>query len=252
MAKKYDSYAPSSSYAKAALRTFSNEQKTKNQIKKAGLTDVISWETYTFFKFSAVLLAIGAVVAYASYKEWTFALLDYIIMVACFSITGYPNSKLNDLAKKRTKAVNRELADTLDLLVACVEAGQALPQAMLFTAKERPDSVLSYEFSYGLDQMDNGRSFQDVLTLMGTRIDSREFKLSLGAMKEGLNNGSPLGPILTKQSEMVREMRKQAAHEWATKIPVKLTVPLVFCIFPAIFIVILGPAVIRIMDVFLG
>ena len=250
--RKIDSaLAPQSSVMRAFVRTFTNEKKTRDQIRKAGLTDVISWESWVFLKLAALVLAVTAVLAFGTWRDWDFGLVEWVVMGILVALMALPGAKLKDKAKLRTRAVNRELADTLDLLVACVEAGQSLPQAMLFTATERPDSVLSYEFMYGLNQMDNGRTFHEALSVMGDRVESREFKLSLGAMREGMQNGSPLGPILKKQADMVREMRKQAAHEWAAKIPVKLMIPLVFCIFPALLIVVLGPAVINIYRAFI-
>ena len=179
---------PQSSVGRAFVRTFTNEQKTKDQIRKAGLTDVISWESFIFLKIAALVLALTAVIAFGTWRQWDFGLIEWVFMGVIFGVMALPGAKLKDKAKMRTKVVNRELADTLDLLVACVEAGQSLPQAMLYTASERPDSVLSYAFMYGLQQMENGRSFHDALGIMANRVDSRELKLSLGAMREGMQN----------------------------------------------------------------
>ena len=167
-------------------------------------------------------------------------------------VLGYflPNLVLKQVADKRSERIQRELPDALDMLTISVEAGLAFDAALAQVARNT-EGPLAEEFFRVLSEMQIGRSRMDALRAMSERTDVDDVRAFVSAMTQADTFGIPIANVLRVQSEEMRVKRRQRAEERAQKVPVKILFPLIFCIFPVLFIVLLGPAVISIFRVLL-
>jgi tight adherence protein C len=153
---------------------------------------------------------------------------------------------LYDIAARRQDQIRRELPDALDLLTLCVEAGQGFDGALALVST-RMSGPLSREIARALQEMQMGMRRMDAIRGMGTRTSVTELRSFCTAVIQAGDLGIPIANVLREQAEEMRLKRRQHADEQARKVPVKLVVPLVLLLLPAIFLVVLGPAVLQIM-----
>jgi tight adherence protein C len=157
----------------------------------------------------------------------------------------YPDVLVNRKIDDRQKEISRKLPDILDLLVISVEAGLGFEQALDRTCTAVP-GALSDEFRRMLHEIRIGSSRADALRAMADRTDVSELRAFILAMLQADTFGVSISRLLRAQADEMRIRRRLRAQELAQKAPVKMLFPLVFCIFPSIFVVILGPAFIQI------
>ena len=160
-----------------------------------------------------------------------------------------PNSRLDNKVKTRQASVQRTLPDVLDMLVISVEAGLGFEQAVDRVIHNVPGE-LSDEFARVLGETTAGSTRSDALRGLQERVDIPEIRSFVLAMIQADKFGVSIGRVLRAQADEMRIKRRQLAQEKAQKAPVKMLIPMVFCIFPALFVVILGPAMINIMENF--
>lgn len=161
---------------------------------------------------------------------------------------GYllPGIWLGQQIKKRKKAIVKALPDALDLLCICVEAGLSFDQAMQ-RLTDKWDDALAREFKKVLSDTRLGRARRDALKDMVARCGVDDVQTFIGAVIQAEQLGVSIGRILRIQSDQMRVRRRQRAEEEAQKAPIKMLFPMVFLIFPSLFVVILGPAVPRLL-----
>jgi tight adherence protein C len=163
-----------------------------------------------------------------------------------------PDFWLTHRIRNRQKMIRRGLADALDLLVICVEAGLALDQALLRVAQELriTHPALSEELDLVTAEMRLGKSRIEALRELATRTGVEDIKGLVAMLIQTDRFGTSIAQSLRVHADDLRSKRRQRAEEAAAKTTVKMVPPLVFFIFPALFVVILGPAVIAIMRQF--
>lgn len=158
-----------------------------------------------------------------------------------------PDSMLKKRVQARQHEIQITLPDVLDLLVISVEAGLGFEQALDRVIHSVP-GALSEEFSRMLGETRAGANRSDAMRAMDDRVNVPELRSFVMAIIQADTFGVSIGRVLRSQSEEMRIKRRQLAEEQAQKAPVKMMIPMVFCIFPALFAVVLGPAILQIKD----
>lgn len=173
--------------------------------------------------------------------------------VVAASIAGYmaPNLYLYQQAYDRAEVMQRSLPDAIDLLTISVESGLGFDAAVAQVARNT-EGPLADEFSRMLQEMQIGRGRSDALRSMAERTNLPDLRGFVSAMVQADAFGIPVGQVLRVQSSEIRVKKRQWAEEKAQQVPVKILVPLIFCILPCLFIAVLGPAGITIFDNFRG
>jgi tight adherence protein C len=168
------------------------------------------------------------------------------------ALAGYygPNMALHQAAYNRSQQIRKDLPDALDLLTISVEAGLAFDAAVSQVARNT-EGPLADEFFRVLQEMQIGMGRSEALRALGERTDVEELRGFVTAMVQADSFGIPIANVLRVQAREMRIKRSQRAEELAQKVPVKILFPLIFCILPVLFIVVLGPAAVTIYDAFI-
>ena len=180
-------------------------------------------------------------------------ILTKILVVVGVTLAGFfaPTMYLYQRAYDRSSRLLRELPDAIDLLTISVESGLGFDAAVQQVA-HNTEGPLAEEFSRVLREMQIGSSRSEALRALSERTNVNELRSFVSAMVQADAFGIPIANVLRVQSSELRVKRRQRAEEKAQQVPVKMTIPLIFCILPSLFIVIMGPAVIQVMDSFAG
>jgi tight adherence protein C len=160
-----------------------------------------------------------------------------------------PDAWLNRKVEERHIELQEKLPDVLDLLTISVEAGLGFEQALDRTIAAVP-GALSDEFARMLGEVRAGASRADAMRAMEQRTNVPEVRSFVLAILQADTFGVSIGRVLRAQSDEMRIKRRQLAQEKAQKAPVKMLIPMVFCVFPSLFVVVLGPAIINISENF--
>ncbi len=176
-----------------------------------------------------------------------------LLIAVCFLVAGVmlPQMWLRSRVTARQKAIIKSLPDAFDLITTCVEAGLGL-DAALSRVSEKVEGPFAFELRRTLRDISLGKMRRDALVELGERTGVPDLISFVNAVIQAELMGSSVGTVLRVQSEQLRVRRRQRAEEQAYKAPVKMIFPLILCIFPTLFIVILGPAIITIMNDFPG
>jgi len=169
------------------------------------------------------------------------------------SIAGYmaPNMYLYQVGYDRTQKMQKAMPDALDLLTISVESGLGFDAALSHVARNT-EGPLAEEFARVLQEMQIGLGRGAALRALGERTHVPELKGFVSSMVQADALGIPVAQVLRVQSKEIRTKRRQRAEEQAQKVAVKILIPLIFCILPSLFIAVLGPAAIGIMESFSG
>ncbi len=160
-----------------------------------------------------------------------------------------PFAVVYDQGVRRQDQIRRQLPDALDLLTVSVEAGLGFDAALMQVAGVMP-GALAREFARVLQEMQMGVRRADAMRSLGQRTRVVELRTVSIAVVQATDLGIPIAGVLREQAAQMRLRRRQRAEEQARKVPVKIVVPLILCILPSLFIVVIGPGVLNIMHSF--
>jgi tight adherence protein C len=196
--------------------------------------------------------AIGAILAVNGEKEW-----GMLIGQTVFGLgLGFmlPNLWLSLSVGRRTDSIRAGLPDSLDLMVVAVESGLGLDAAMQRVGEEMRNvhRDLSEEFQIATVETQMGVPRTEALTKMALRTNVPEMRALVAVIAQAEKLGTSIAKALRNQAESLRTKRRQKAEERAQKTAVKLLLPLILFIFPTIFVVLVGPAVIQLYNMFTG
>jgi tight adherence protein C len=174
-----------------------------------------------------------------------------VVGFLAIGLLGYwlPNIVLTNAVQRRQNAIRNALPDSIDLLTICVEAGLGFDAALAHVSKSTT-GPLADEFYRTLQEVQLGRSRNEAMRNLADRSNVTELRAFMLAMVQADIFGVSVANVLRVQANEMRLKRRQLAEERAMKVPIKVLFPVLFCIFPALFVVILGPAIMRIADVF--
>ena len=224
--------------------------KLRLKMLNAGFRAESAVAVFLGIKFTCLIVALAITVP-TLYSRYGFTRTGITYMVLGSAVGFYlPGLVLGSIKRKRSEAIFLGLPDALDLLVVCVEAGLGLDAAMRRVASELAAScpVLCEELAIANFQLQMGRTRKDVLHDLGTRTGVNDMRALAAVLIQAERFGSSIATALRVQSESMRVRRRQYAEERAAKTAVQLLFPLVLFIFPGIFVVLVGPAAIQIMD----
>lgn len=176
--------------------------------------------------------------------------LTYVLAVV-LPLLGYflPELLLQSQGQKRSEQITLELADTLDQMTIAVEAGLGFESAMAQVARNGR-GPLAEELVRTLQDMQVGQSRRIAYEALGTRTDVRDLRRFVSAVIQADAYGVAIADVLRTQAGEMRLKRRQRAEEKAMQIPVKVIFPLMLCILPVLFIILLGPAMMDILAAF--
>lgn len=216
---------------------------TRRKLMLAGITGPDSADR--FLAVRMVGMALTPVWFFLVFNLFTgLSALSSAGLLTCCSVLG-PKVWLTRKTKERQVAISKALPDILDVLTISVEAGLGFEQALDRVVRSVP-GTLSEEFGRMLGETRAGASRAEALRSIDERTDIPELRSFILAVIQADTFGVSIGRILRGQADEMRIKRRQQAQEKAQKAPIKMLVPMVFCIFPALFVVVIGPAVLNI------
>jgi tight adherence protein C len=209
------------------------------------------WDPDRVLVAKVACLSGGAVLGLLFLALFGFAWPLRVLGFLAIGLLGYwlPNMVLTNAVQRRQAEIRSALADSIDLLTICVEAGLGFDAAMAHVSKNT-SGPLADEFYRTLQEVQLGRSRNEAMRNLADRSNVPELRAFVLAMVQADIFGVSVANVLRVQAKDMRIKRRQLAEERAMKVPIKVLFPVLFCIFPALFVVILGPAVMRIADVF--
>ncbi|MCD8508804.1 MAG: type II secretion system F family protein [Bacillus sp. (in: Bacteria)] len=229
----------------------SNEKKEKldSKLDKAGNPKGMTAVEFRLFQMILLILLPLGFGAYTLLLNMAFTNTFLAVLLGLGIALYFPNYYLKQKTTVRNKQAQKELPDFLDLLTVSIEAGLGFDSALSKVVAKR-GGVLSNEFQRCLEEMRLGKTRREALSGIRDRLDAEDVKTLIGSIIQAEQLGIGMVQILRVQSNEIREKRKQRAEEQAMKAPIKMLFPLVIFIFPCIFIVLLGPAIIGILETF--
>jgi tight adherence protein C len=200
-----------------------------------------------------VLGAIGGFVGGIIFSLVFDAPTTKLVIIAGITLAGFfaPAMYLYQKGYDRASRLQRELPDAIDLLTISVESGLGFDAALQQVA-HNTQGPLADEFSRVLREMQIGSSRSEALRALAERTSVVELRSFVSSMVQADAFGIPIANVLRVQSSEMRVKRRQRAEEKAQQVPVKMTIPLIFCILPCLFVAVMGPAAIHMIDSFSG
>jgi tight adherence protein C len=220
----------------------------RRQLMTAGYRSLTAAIVYSASRMICpVLAAIAALSAFGLRRGWMIAILAGFVGVML------PGFWLARQTRRRQKVIRNGLPDALDLLIVCLEAGSSLDQGIVKASDELEIAypALAEELRLVTTEIRAGKPRLEALKNLAARTKVDDVRALVAMLIQTDRFGTSVAQALRTHADTSRTKRRQSAEERAAKLSVKLVFPLVFFLFPALYVVILGPAVIRIMQVFM-
>jgi tight adherence protein C len=221
----------------------------ERQLIQAGQPITLAGFLGAAFLLEALVLAMGVMLILPTASEGGIQLLA----LPALAVLGFlmPRIWLGNRVRHRQKEILKSLPDAFDLITTCVEAGLGLDAALAKVA-EKVEGPFAEELLISLKEISLGKMRRDALKELGERTGVPDLVSFINAVVQAETMGTSIASVLRVQAEQMRTRRRQRAEQQAYQAPVKMIFPLVLCIFPTLFIVILGPAAISIYQSFVG
>jgi tight adherence protein C len=209
------------------------------------------WDAERVLAFKIIGAVGGFVLSLVLFQLISLSPFIQIVATALLTFVGFiaPDSVVNSRVEDRKKEILRTLSDTLDLLTISVEAGLSLNAAIAMVVRNVP-GVLSSEFARMLQEIQLGVPRSDSFRHLAERTDVDELNAFALAMVQADVFGVSISSVLRTQAVQLRIKRRQAIEAKAAQTPVKIVFPLILCVLPALFVVIVGPGAIQIVNSF--
>ena len=222
-------------------------EETRHQLELAGQTTDPTQFFLQRIVFTVIFGIVGLLLGFVIMKKPFMEAVAYTLIG--FALGNYfPMLSLRSKIRKRQDNILKALPDALDLLTICVEAGLGFDAAM-GKVYEKWDNELALAFGRVLREIQLGKLRRDALKDMSDRMDVPDVNIFTAAIIQSEQLGVSMSKILRVQSDQMRTKRRQRAQEKAQQAPVKMMIPMVLLIFPSIWIVLLGPAIIQVMNI---
>ncbi len=220
--------------------------RTRRYLELAGLSQKIGPAEFVAARYILSLLLGGVVILLMGRLNMPMS-RKLLLIVVSFALGYYmPGSWLGSKIRRRQKEILKALPDALDLLTICVEAGLSFDAAMAKVV-EKWDNELSLAFARVLQEIQLGKLRREALRDMADTMDIRDVSNFVAALIQADQLGVSIAKVLRIQSDQMRVRRRQRAEELARQAPIKMIIPIVFLIFPALFIILLGPGVLTVI-----
>jgi tight adherence protein C len=225
-------------------------EELQHKLTQAGFETPTAPATYFLFRIGMFVLL--PVLAMIVVPRTQFLLFVLVMGTALFSGFIMPMALLDRMVRLRQERIKKSVPDALDLLVVCVEAGTSLDAAILRVAKElrlaHPD--LAHELAVVNRLTNAGLAREEALRGLWKRTGVLDIRSLVSSLIQSEKWGTSIATVLRVAAETLRRKRRQDAERRAKMAPLKMTFPLLFFILPALFTVILGPAVVQIIKEF--
>jgi tight adherence protein C len=240
---------------KLNLKTLLEDPTVADKLAQAGFRGPRPIAAFYFFRFAGpfVLAAIAAAYIYLIADLGLQSVQKVCVVVAAFAVGFYaPNVYLSNTAQKRQKSIAQAFPDALDLLLICVESGMSIEAALQKVSQEIGGASLELaeELSLLVAELNYLPERRMAYENLARRCNHPGVKSVCTAMVQAEKYGTPLGQALRVMAKENRELRMTAAEKKAAQLPAQLTVPMIVFFLPVLFIVIMTPAIIRVMDNF--
>lgn len=235
--KRFQQVVPKSPKEMSALR---------RRLAAAGYRSTVAAVAYASAEMLLPVLFAAASLLVFGFSRWYYAMF-----AAAFGFVT-PSIWLGRMTAKRQKAIRNGLPDALDLMIVCIESGSSIDQAIVKTSDELDIShpALAEEMRLITTEMRAGKPRLEAFKNFAARTKVDDVRSLVAMLIQTDRFGTSVAQALRTHAEVSRTKRRQAAEERAAKIGVKLVFPLVFCLFPSLYIAILGPAVVQYLTEF--
>lgn len=221
--------------------------RTRRYLELAGLAQKIGPAEFIAARYIIAVVLGGLVILLMGRMTGVPMSRKLLLIVVAFALGYYmPGSWLGSKIRRRQHEILKSLPDALDLLTICVEAGLSFDAAMSKVV-EKWDNELSRAFARVLQEIQLGKLRREALRDMADTMDIRDVSNFVAALIQADQLGVSIAKVLRIQSDQMRVRRRQRAEELARQAPIKMIIPIVFLIFPALFIILLGPGVLSVI-----
>jgi len=234
------------------LSNLMESSNTRDKLTQAGLRGQAPMVTFLFFRFVMPFIVFVVALVYffvITHFHWT-GLMKFGAALGA-ALVGYylPDMFVSNIIQKRQQSIMRAFPDALDLMLICVESGMSIESAFSRVAQEIGQSSVELAEELGLTtaELSYLQERRQAFENLAKRCGHAGVKAVAAALNQAEKYGTPMGQALRVTAQENREMRMQEAEKKAAALPAKLTVPMILFFLPCLFVVILGPAIMKVM-----
>jgi tight adherence protein C len=224
-------------------------EELKKTLRQAGIR--MSPKEYNVIRIIAIVATAAVFLLVGIFSKVSLMIKILLPLIGAYTAFAVMRFNLAKKVTKRRELMESQMPDVFDMLSVNVEAGLGFEQALLHIINNFEGPLVD-ELTITSREMSMGRSRREALQLLGTRCDIDDMKTFTGAVIQAGKLGISLKNVLRTQADGIRQNRRSKIREKAMKISVKMLLPMVAFIFPVIFIMLMGPAAIKILDMFGG